>query len=145
MMHGLSDDTVQNVLKKYASQCESDGIHMPSYVHFHMLRKSRAMSLYKAGCPLSYIQQMLGHESFSTTSGFYAFAALDSLEKAIEKAIYTVEHTLSYTVKRRAYLFAVFHFITSILFSCGDYYHLQALTFRLGRQQRELISCVARI
>lgn len=86
MMHGLSDDTVQNVLKKYASQCESDGIHMPSYVHFHMLRKSRAMNLYKAGCPLSYIQQMLGHESFSTTSGFYAFATLESLEKAIEKA-----------------------------------------------------------
>ena len=59
---------------------------MPEKVHFHMLRKTRAMNLYQAGCPLSYIQQLLGHESISTTSGFYAFAALKTLADSIEKA-----------------------------------------------------------
>ena len=59
---------------------------MPSSVHFHMVRKTRAMSLYQESCPLSYIQQMLGHENISTTSGFYAFVTLDNLAKAIEKA-----------------------------------------------------------
>ncbi len=57
---------------------------MPLDVHFHMLRKARAMSLYQEGYPLSYIQQMLGHKNVSTTSGFYAFVTLDTLAKAME-------------------------------------------------------------
>jgi site-specific recombinase XerD len=44
------------------------------------------MNLYQSGCPLSYIQQMLGHNNISTTSGFYAFATLNTLAKALEKA-----------------------------------------------------------
>lgn len=82
--HALSDDTIQKVLKKYAEQCRAD-IHMPQNILFHMLRKTKAMNLYQAGCPLFYIQQMLGHENISTTSGFYAFATLDTLAKALEK------------------------------------------------------------
>lgn len=54
-------------------------------VHFHILSKIRAMSLYQEDCPLSYIQQMLGHENISTTSGFYAYVTLDTLAKAIER------------------------------------------------------------
>lgn len=84
-LHGLSDDCIQKVLKKHVEKCRKEGVRMPSSVHFHMLRKTRAMSLYQEGCPLSYIQQMLGHENISTTSGFYAFVTLDTLAKAIEK------------------------------------------------------------
>lgn len=84
-VHGLSDDTAQKILKKYADECR-EKIHMPKDIYFHMLRKTRAMNLYQAGCPLSYIQQMLGHENISTTSGFYAFVTLNTLAKALEKA-----------------------------------------------------------
>lgn len=83
--HGLSDDCIQKVLKKYSKKCRNEGVSMPEDIHFHMLRKTRAMSLYQEGCPLSYIQQMLGHENISTTSGFYAFVTLDTLAKALEK------------------------------------------------------------
>ena len=69
---------------------------MPDDVHFHMLRKTRAMSLYQEGCPLSYIQQMHGHENISTTSGFYAFATLDTLAKALEQANPDGEDTEKY-------------------------------------------------
>lgn len=83
--HELSDDCIQKVLKKYAEKCRNEGIPMPEDIHLHMLRKTRAMSLYQEGCPLSYIQQMLGHENISTTSGFYAFVTLDTLAKALER------------------------------------------------------------
>lgn len=82
--HPLSDDTIQKLLKKYTNICRNT-IPMPKEVHFHMLRKTRAMDLYQAGCPLSYIQQLLGHENISTTRGFYAFATLKTLADAIEK------------------------------------------------------------
>ena len=82
--HSLSDDTMQNLLKNY-TDISRRTITMPEKIHFHMLRKTRAMDLYQAGCPLSYIGQLLGHESISTTSGFYAFATLKTLADAIEK------------------------------------------------------------
>jgi len=85
VQHCLSDDTMQDMLKKYTDASRRT-IAMPEKIHFHMLRKTRAMDLYQAGCPLSYIQQLLGHESISTTSGFYAFATLKTLADAIEKA-----------------------------------------------------------
>ena len=56
---------------------------MPDNAHAHMIRKSRAMHLYKEGRSLPHIQQLLGHKSISTTTGFYAFATLDMLSKAL--------------------------------------------------------------
>lgn len=84
--HPLSPDTVEKMLKRYAAKCQKQGMDMPSNVHCHMVRKTRAMDLYQQGIPLPHIQQLLGHESMSTTSGFYAFATLDTLSKSLELA-----------------------------------------------------------
>ena len=83
-VHELSSDTFEKMIKRYAAQCRAGGYSMPDNVHCHMIRKTRAMDLYREGVPLTHIQQLLGHENISTTSVFYAFATLDVLAKAME-------------------------------------------------------------
>lgn len=85
-IHPLSHDTVEKMIKSYSDQCSKSGTTMPEKPHCHMIRKTRAMDLYKNGMPLAHIQQLLGHESMSTTSGFYAFATLETLAKSMLSA-----------------------------------------------------------
>jgi integrase/recombinase XerD len=84
--HALSSDTMEQLIKHCARDAASKGIEMPDSCHCHMIRKTRAMDLYQADVPLTHIQQLLGHENISTTSGFYAFATLDTLKKSMQKA-----------------------------------------------------------
>jgi site-specific recombinase XerD len=85
-VHNLSVDTPEKMLKKYAKTLRTTCLAIPENVHCHMIRKTRAMHLYQEGVPLPHIQQLLGHEVLSTTSGFYAFATLETLAKSLEKA-----------------------------------------------------------
>lgn len=85
-IHPLSHDTVEKMIRSYSDQCSRAGTSMPEKPHCHMIRKTRAMDLYKNGMPLAHIQQLLGHESMSTTSGFYAFATLETLANSMISA-----------------------------------------------------------
>ncbi len=83
--HHLSPDTVEKLIQKCAHNAELKGVKMPTSYHCHMIRKTRAMDLYQSGVPLAHIQQLLGHEDISTTTGFYAFATLDTLARSMAK------------------------------------------------------------
>jgi len=84
--HKLSTDAISVLLTKYVGKAKQSCPDMPDNVHCHLLRKTRAMDLYQEGIPLVYIAQLLGHANVSTTSGFYAFATVETLHKSMSKA-----------------------------------------------------------
>lgn len=87
--HRLSTDSISLVVGTAAKMARETCNAVPENVHCHLFRKTKAMDLYKNGIPLPFIMQLLGHESMSTTSGFYAFATLEMMSDAINKSVPT--------------------------------------------------------
>ena len=82
--HMLSTDSVEKMLKKYASVARLKCPGIPTDISCHTIRRTRAMDLYQAGIPLAYVAQVLGHQNVSTTTGFYAFATLETLQESFK-------------------------------------------------------------
>jgi integrase/recombinase XerD len=80
----LSPDAVARFLRQYAQHARVRCPEVPLRVHPHLLRHTRAMHLYQAGMPLSYIKDFLGHASVNTTD-IYAAADVHMLRAALEK------------------------------------------------------------
>lgn len=59
----MSDDSVQNLVKKYTN-------HLPKHITPHKLRSSAAMNLHGAGVDVLTIASLLGHENITTTQRY---------------------------------------------------------------------------
>jgi integrase/recombinase XerD len=83
--HRLSTDAIAVMLNAYGRSARRVCLEVPERVHPHLMRHTRAMHLYRAGMPLSYIAELLGHASMTTTE-VYAAADVEMLRAALEKA-----------------------------------------------------------
>lgn len=82
----LSEDTVACFLKRYAASAHLVCSEVPLRIHAHLFRHTRAMHLYQAGIPLSYIKDFLGHVSVNTTD-IYAATDTAMMKAALEKIV----------------------------------------------------------
>lgn len=80
----MSVRNVQRILKKYADFIRPGDASLPSSVHPHMYRRSKATEMYRAGVPLAMVATTLGHAR-EETSRIYAYESDDQIREAVEK------------------------------------------------------------
>ena len=85
MQQPMSADTVALFLKKYGEMACRICPEVPTHIHAHMLRHTRAMHLYRQGMPMMLLSEYLGHASEETTK-IYAYADTEMKRAAIDKA-----------------------------------------------------------
>ena len=78
----MAPRTVNSFLAGYAKQLHRTDASFPEELHCHVFRHSIGMAMYKAGIPLSYIKDFLGHSSIDSTA-IYAHADNDAMEAAL--------------------------------------------------------------
>ena len=83
--HKLSTDAIGVMVKNYAERAREKCPEIPKRVHPRLFRHTRATDLYRAGMPLSYIAEFLGHVNVNTTE-IYASADIEMLRTALQKA-----------------------------------------------------------
>ena len=81
----MSPGTVDHLLKKYAASIHARDPSFPEGLHAHTLRHGIATAMYRAGSPIPYIQDFLGHADPSTTM-VYAHADGGAIASAVEAA-----------------------------------------------------------
>ena len=78
----MAPRTVNSFLAKYATELHDADPSFPAGLHCHVFRHSIGMAMYKAGIPLSYIKDFLGHSSIESTS-IYAHTDNEAMEAAL--------------------------------------------------------------
>ncbi len=86
----MSDDNVARFLKKYAAEAKKK-VNFKESVHPHIIRKSRAMHLYRSGMPLELLAEFLGHSDPQVTL-VYAYADTEMKRNAISKAASRIDY-----------------------------------------------------
>lgn len=83
-MHAMSERNVERIVAKYGDVARRDHPDIPS-THPHMIRRTRATTLYRDGVPIEQVATLLGHQQIETTRSHYAYPSPEQLREAVEK------------------------------------------------------------
>ncbi len=81
----LTNRAVQKILSECANKAREINKTIPSHVHPHMFRRSKACKLYQNGTSILTVASILGHSSIETTSKSYARPSDEQQLTAINK------------------------------------------------------------
>lgn len=79
----MSARNVQDFLSAYANEAREIDPSIPLGVHPHMLRRSKATTLYQNGMPLPLVSSFLGHAQLETTR-IYAKPSMEMLREVLK-------------------------------------------------------------
>lgn len=89
LIHGranpMSPGNVERLINKYAEKIRAQHPDLPTRVHPHMFRRTRATDLYQNDVELELVSRILGHASTKTTR-IYAKPSLEMIRQAMERS-----------------------------------------------------------
>lgn len=83
-VHAMSERNVERIVAKYGDAARSGHPDIP-HTHPHMVRRTRATTLYRDGVPIEQVSTLLGHQQIETTRSHYAYPSPEQLREAVER------------------------------------------------------------
>ena len=80
----MSARNVERILRKYGNTARESAPNIPE-TYPHMIRRTRATTLYRDGVPLEQVSALLGHQQIETTRTHYAFPSVEQLRNTVNR------------------------------------------------------------
>ncbi len=88
-VHPMSIRNVERIINKYGCVSKRSSDSIPDSIYPHLLRRTRATTLYQDGVALELISAMLGHSNIETTRSHYAFPSDEQKKEMMNRATET--------------------------------------------------------
>ena len=82
--HPMSERNVERIVAKYGDVARESRPGIPQ-TYPHMVRRTRATTLYRDGVPIEQVSTLLGHQQIETTRSHYAYPSPEQLREAVER------------------------------------------------------------
>ena len=82
--HRMSERNVERIVTKYGDVARESHPSIPQ-TYPHMVRRTRATTLYRDGVPIEQVATLLGHQQIETTRSHYAYPSPEQLREAVER------------------------------------------------------------
>jgi len=82
--HAMSVRNVERIVAKYGDVARKERPDVPR-THPHLVRRTRATTLYRDGVPIEQVSTLLGHQKIDTTRSHYAYPSPEQLREAVER------------------------------------------------------------
>ena len=83
-VHAMSERNVERIVAKYGDIAREGHPDIP-HTYPHLVRRTRATTLYRDGVPIEQVSTLLGHQQIETTRSHYAYPSPEQLREAVER------------------------------------------------------------